>query len=173
MLRLLDLLVIDTKQKIAPLKASLPWEWSISPWEWSVAVPGPFRAEHVRLACRQYFHLHATIDSDLWGAELIIAELVANVERHALGAGTFHLNWHEEHPTLTVLDDGPGFPEVVSGTLNDPFAESGRGLEIVRALAFEMQFGNLPGGGAFVQVTLPLKRSPLSPGAVVTTAELG
>lgn len=137
-----------------------------SPSEWSVTVPGPFRVEHVRLAFRQYFDLHATLDSDLWGVELIIAELAANLERHALGAGSFQLNWYGDHPVLTVLDDGPGFPESAlraASVLVDPYAESGRGLQIVRTLAIEMDFGNLPGGGAFVRVTLPVKRSPLSP----------
>jgi signal transduction histidine kinase len=134
-----------------------------SPWEWSMTVPAPFRIQQVRFACREYFYVYATLDSDLWGAELIIAELIANVERYALGAAAFHLSWHAVHPVLTVLDDGPGFPANMKNSLDDPYADSGRGLEIVRALAVDLSFGNLPGSGAYVRVTLPLKRSPLLP----------
>jgi anti-sigma regulatory factor (Ser/Thr protein kinase) len=147
---------------------------SSSPLEWLVAVPGPFRIEHVRLAFRQYFLLHATIDSDVWGAELIIAELSANLERHALGSGAFHLKWRDHNPTVTVVDDGPGFPESVrnpSSTVLDAYAEFGRGLQIVRALAIALDFGNLPGGGAFVRVTLPLERSRFSPSATAATSD--
>jgi hypothetical protein len=132
---------------------------------WSIAVPGPVQLQQLREACRTYFSLHATIDSDMFGAEMIVAELVANVEQHTLGSATFSFDWNGYHPQLLVCDDGPGFDGAGPKPPANDYAESGRGLTIVRALAIEFEFGNRPTGGAFVRVTLPLKRSPLSPAA--------
>jgi anti-sigma regulatory factor (Ser/Thr protein kinase) len=126
---------------------------------WSAEVPGTLRAEHVRDALREFFRAYATSDSDVAAAELIVAELVANVLRHASGAASFHVDWRGRRPRLQVLDDGPGFEGPVDSTLPaDPYAEKGRGLAIVRALAIESEFGNRPHGGGFASVTLPVER---------------
>jgi anti-sigma regulatory factor (Ser/Thr protein kinase) len=130
---------------------------------WSIDVPRSVRLRQLREACRTYFSLHATIDSDLFGAEMIVAELVANIEQHTLGSATFSFDWHGYHPQLLVCDDGPGFACAGPQPPVNDYAETGRGLTIVRALAIDFEFGNRPTGGAFVRVTLPLNRSPLSP----------
>jgi anti-sigma regulatory factor (Ser/Thr protein kinase) len=127
---------------------------------WSAEVPGTVRAEHVRAALREYFERYATSDSDIMAAEMIVAELVANVERHARGSASFRLDWHGRRPRLLVLDGGPGFQNGVGAAFPEPYAESGRGLAIVQALAIETEFGNQPGGGGFARVTLPLERAP-------------
>lgn len=93
-----------------------------------------FRARDVRASLREYLRRHATSDSDVFAAETIVAELVANVVRHARGSAWFYLDWGERHPTLVVLDGGPGFQGTPSTTLEDPYAESGRGLAIVLGL---------------------------------------
>jgi anti-sigma regulatory factor (Ser/Thr protein kinase) len=126
---------------------------------WFAEVPGTIRVEHVSAALREYFRRYATSDSDVDSAELIVAELVANVQRHANGAASFHLDWRGRRPRLLVLDGGPGFRGPLCSMLPDPFAESGRGLAIVRALAVETEFGNRPAGGGFASVTLPVERS--------------
>ena len=131
---------------------------------WSANVPGTIEVEHVVAALREYFRRHATSDSDVEAAELIVAELVANVQRHARGAASFHLDWRGRRPRLLVLDSGPGFPGPLCDTFPaDPYAESGRGLAIVRALAVDTEFGNRPEGGGFASVTLPLERSVARP----------
>jgi anti-sigma regulatory factor (Ser/Thr protein kinase) len=127
---------------------------------WFAEVPGTIRVEHVGAALREYFRRYATSDSDVDSAELIVAELVANVQRHARGSASFHLDWRGRRPRLLVLDGGPGFQGPLCSTLpTDLYAESGRGLAIVRALAVETEFGNRPDGGGFASVTLPVERS--------------
>jgi anti-sigma regulatory factor (Ser/Thr protein kinase) len=127
---------------------------------WFAEVPGTIRAEHVGAALRECFRHYATSDSDVAAAEQIVGELVANVQRHARGSASFHLDWRDRRPRLLVLDGGPGFQGPVGAAVPaDPYAETGRGLAIVRALAVETEFGNRPDGGAFASVTLPVERS--------------
>lgn len=90
---------------------------------------------------------------------MIVAELVANVVRHGHGTASFSLDWRERHPKLMVVDGGPGFHENPRTELDDPYAECGRGLALVRSLALSMELGNGAEGGGFVTVTLPIERS--------------
>lgn len=130
-----------------------------SPWMWSADVPAAARVQGVRAACREYLMRYAALDDmALANAELIVAELVANVERHAPGPASFHLDWNGRNPWLLILDRGPGFPSQPVMTLDDPYAESGRGLAIVAALAVELKFGNRHDGGGYVCVLLPVER---------------
>ena len=131
-----------------------------SSWLWSAEVPGTVRAQGVREACREYLLRYAEPDDHaLANAELIVAELVANVERHAQGTASFHLDWNDRNPRLLVLDRGPGFSTEPKTSLDDPYAESGRGLAIVAFLAVEHKFGNRIDGGAYVCVVLPVERA--------------
>ncbi len=154
------------RRKIGPLVANQPdrpdvaGNMLLNGRSWSAVVPQTIRAEDVRVALREYFLRYATSDCDIAPAELIVAELVANVVRHALGSASFHLDWHGRRPRLTVSDGGPGFPESHRPTMPDPNAQSGRGLAIVQALGIEMELGNRPEGGGYVHVTLPLERQP-------------
>ena len=131
-----------------------------SPWEWSGVMPGALRSDHLRQNCMTYLKSHTVGDSDIDGAEMIVAELIGNVVRHALGSALFHIDWHAMRPVLLVLDAGPGFTKPPVTTLDDPYAESGRGLALVSALGTCVEWGNRTGGGGFVRATLPLRRSP-------------
>lgn len=85
---------------------------------------------------------------------------MANVQRHAHGSASFHLDWRGRRPRLLVLDGGPGFQRPVGSAFPaEPYAETGRGLAIVQAFAIETEFGNRPDGGGFASVTLPVERS--------------
>ena len=129
-----------------------------SPLEWCGELPGALRAAPLRHQFVAYLKLHTIGASDISGAEMIVAELIANVVRHAHGCAVFHLDWHDERPTLLVLDAGPGFPLPAMPRVHDPDAESGRGLSIVCALATAVAWGNRPEGGAYVRATLPVLR---------------
>ena len=100
----------------------------------------------------------ASADSDIAGAELIFGELLANVVRHAGGAGTFRLDWVGANAWLIVEDRGGGFREAPRGSLHDPAAEQGRGLGLVTLLAVEVTVSNREDGGARVCVVLPVER---------------
>lgn len=131
-----------------------------SSWLWSAQIPGAARSQGVRAACREYLVRYAVADDEaLANAELIIAELVANVERHAPGPASFHLDWNGRHPRLMVMDRGPGFAAEPATTLENPWSESGRGLAIVALLAVEYHFGNRIDGGGYVCVVLPVERA--------------
>jgi anti-sigma regulatory factor (Ser/Thr protein kinase) len=65
-------------------------------------------------------------------AELITGELVANAVNAGAGSIEVHLNMHYDRVEIAVTDDGSGRPILQPPDLH---ATSGRGLQIVAALA--------------------------------------
>jgi anti-sigma regulatory factor (Ser/Thr protein kinase) len=91
------------------------------------------------LEARTYFleHLRSSAEgaADLDAAQMIYAELVGNVVRHAPGPIWIGFDWtREHHARLCVRDSGRGFSPRFS-LPSDQLSESGRGLAIVAALA--------------------------------------
>ncbi len=129
-------------------------------WDWSADVSDATQGMRARRDFREYLMRFATAGSDVPAAELIFGELLANIVRHAYGNGTFSLDWRDPHARLIAEDRGSGFGEPPHGTLEDPAAESGRGLALVTLLAVEVSISNRPGGGACVRVVLPVERPP-------------
>lgn len=86
-----------------------------------------------------------------------IGELIGNVVRHAPGNIEVRLDWTSDEAILSVRDSGRSF-EFNPNLPQDPFAETGRGLYIVCALAehFDMSFDN--GSGKVIRVVLPVSR---------------
>ena len=128
-------------------------------WDWSADVSDALQGMRARRDFCEYLTRFATITSDVSAAELIFGELLANIVRHAYGSGTFSLDWRDPHARLVVEDRGCGFREPPRGSLEDPAAESGRGLALVALLAVEVSLSNRPGGGACIRVVLPVERS--------------
>lgn len=93
--------------------------------------------------------------ADTYVFELVFAEIVGNVIRHAPGPIRLELHRDGDCLLLCVRDHGPGFtlramaPEVTS--------ESGRGLFLVSKLAKRLDVENAPGGGSIVRALLPLQ----------------
>lgn len=112
----------------------------------------------MRSAVRAFFDEAADETSDVPGALLVFGELVANVVRHAPGAIAVRIDWPIDGPVMLYVDDcGPG----LSGPRehdDDPLRESGRGIEIVNALARDVQIVAAPNGGTHVSAELPLGR---------------
>jgi PAS domain S-box-containing protein len=91
-------------------------------------------------------------DEARYGAELAFGELLANVVRHAPGTVQVLLTADASGTaTLTVEDRGTGF--LPANGVVDPFAESGRGLALVRAVADDVAIAALGHGGTRVAVT--------------------
>jgi PAS domain S-box-containing protein len=90
-------------------------------------------------------------------AEIVLAELIGNLVRHAPGPATFVIDPHPEHVALHVLDDGPGY-RFMSRLPTDTFSERGRGLFLIATLAEAFHVTLRPSGGSHAFVTF----SPVS-----------
>jgi serine phosphatase RsbU (regulator of sigma subunit)/anti-sigma regulatory factor (Ser/Thr protein kinase) len=92
---------------------------------------------------------------ELAAAEAIFGELVANISRHAAGMAEVALEWRKERAVLHVIDYGAGLESV---PVENPtvFAESGRGLWLVRHLAESMEIEVVRGIGTHICVGLPV-----------------
>ena len=112
----------------------------------------------MRSAVEAFFDEAADETSDVPGALLVFGELVANVVRHAPGAIAVRIDWPIDGPVMLYVDDaGPG-PRPVPRHNEDPLRESGRGIDIVRALARHVKIAAAPSGGTHVSAELPLGR---------------
>jgi len=114
----------------------------------------------------------ATITADPHRLEQALDNLVENALQH--GEGTIHLSaWARDgHVSLSVSDEGPGFPADFIGTAFERFTRadqargrggSGLGLAIVQVIARahdgQARASNAPEGGADVRIELPAGRT--------------
>jgi anti-sigma regulatory factor (Ser/Thr protein kinase) len=129
-----------------------------------------------RFAAREVHHAFVAAlvgmganDGHVRDAEVVFSELLGNVVRHARGPCELVLDASGTLPVLSLLDRGRGFAHAAHLPA-DAFAESGRGLFIVRALTAEFSASRRPGGGTHVRavlfvdrfVTMPRRREPVS-----------
>jgi anti-sigma regulatory factor (Ser/Thr protein kinase) len=110
----------------------------------------------VRREIADHLDRHAAAGSDVAGAELVCSELITNAIRHA-GPTWVSLSWFDAAPTLSVADLGPGF-DLSAIPPAPPESVSGRGLQIARAVAVELEARHRRGGGAVVSAVLPVTR---------------
>ena len=98
--------------------------------------------------------------SDVAAAEAIIGELVSNVARHTPGRAEITLEWDVDCATMRISDHGKPFRS--TGELApDVFAEGGRGLFLVRALAERFEVVHTSEGNR-VSVVLPIVVAPVA-----------
>ena len=96
-------------------------------------------------------------DDSVLNAEMIMAELLGNVVRYAPGRVDVILDHSADVPVIHLIDGGAGFehnPRLPA----DAYAESGRGLFIVAALAREFTISRAPSGGSHARVVLETRR---------------
>ncbi len=87
---------------------------------------------------------------------VIFAELMGNAVRHAPGPLSVTLEVLDDTLVLHLIDKGPGFvydPHLPTNV----WAESGRGLFLISALATNVSVERLPGRGSHIAVTLPVR----------------
>ncbi len=92
---------------------------------------------------------------DVSGAELVLGELIGNVKRYAPGPVVVAAEWQRRAVRITVTDSGGGFSKPPAARPADLFAESGRGLYLVNALASEIEVSCPHDGGCAVTATIP------------------
>lgn len=124
--------------------------------EWAVDGGSVASVAALRHEIAAYLRRHGEPDSDLAGAEVVIAELLSNAFEHAPGPAWVCVSWRGERPRLEVHDLGPGF--VLDPRLPEPDSERGRGLFIVDAIADELARASKRAGGSAVSATLPVRR---------------
>jgi PAS domain S-box-containing protein len=117
-----------------------------------------------RFAAREIHHAFVAAlvgsganDEQVRDAEVVFAELLGNVVRHARGPCDVVLDASGTLPVLSMLDRGRGFTHAAHLPA-DAFAESGRGLFIVRALTAEFNATRRPGGGTHARAVLYVDR---------------
>lgn len=105
-----------------------------------------------------YLRRHAADPSSVEDAELVVAELLGNVVRHAAGPAWVSIVWSAARPVLTVQDLGPGF--LLEPRLPERLdAESGRGLFIASRLTAELSAAARHAGGTRVTAELAVERA--------------
>lgn len=87
---------------------------------------------------------------------LVTNELISNALKHGKGDVRVRFTVQGNMVTLTVEDDGPGFPPDF-----DPERAANTGLELIKGLTRTdlkgtIQYGNLPGGGACICISFSL-----------------
>lgn len=110
-----------------------------------------FREEYFESLLR----LCGATENELATCGLIYAELIGNAVRHAPGPLSVTMELRGDDVILHVIDKGPGFtydPHLPSNV----WAESGRGLFLINALAREARAERIPGRGSHITVTLPV-----------------
>jgi anti-sigma regulatory factor (Ser/Thr protein kinase) len=125
---------------------------------WSYVGDCVEETSRVRSDVRRFLETQADTDrSDLDAAELVVGELVANAVRHGAPPFGVCIDWHDDPPTLCVVDRGRGMRPVYPAP--DLDSESGRGLLLVRAMAGEVVVDSASErDGTRVVVALPVHR---------------
>lgn len=118
-------------------------------------IPDAALGHNARAIFRRYLEANATEESDLYGAELIFGELIANVARHAPGELEANLSWVDGAAVLEVRDSGNGFTLGVK--LPDDQSECARGLFLVAAYGSDL-VQETDQSGSRVRVVLPVRR---------------
>lgn len=125
--------------------------------DWFVDASNHQRLSELRHEIGDYLRRHATDPDSVDIAEVVIAELLGNVVRHAAGPAWVSLDWSQIHPVFTVRDLGPGLE--LDPKLPDCLeAESGRGLYLASQLARGISAAVRAAGGASVSAELAVER---------------
>ncbi len=101
----------------------------------------------------------AASSDDLYTAELVLGEMLANTVEHAPGLVEITLDWRNEFPTLVARDSGPGFAaplRMAAPGGGEELSEDGRGLFLIAALSREFSIESEPGGGTRLVAKLSL-----------------
>ncbi len=111
---------------------------------WEIDARAIAEARRVKRAFLWHLGQYANGESDLASVELILGELLGNVARHTEGHATITLELERDRAILHVNDRGAPIPELPLP--QDAFAESGRGLFLVNALARNLRIERQNGG---------------------------
>lgn len=134
--------------------------------DWYLEARDPVAVPHLRQEIMTYLEQHATEDSEIGDAELVISELLTNAFEHGAGPAWVSLRWDGQHPVISVADLGPGFPPELIGRHRpgkpslSPLGKKGRGLLLAAHLARDLAIAARATGGSVVKATLRVTLDP-------------
>jgi integral membrane sensor domain MASE1/anti-sigma regulatory factor (Ser/Thr protein kinase) len=127
---------------------------------WSYDSTNPQAAHALRREITRFMRSFAPSEEELFRAELIIGEALANTVEHAQGSVSVNIDWTDTHPVVTISDAGPGLSRFTATLPNDALSEDGRGLFLITSLARDLKIEARRGRGTKMQIVLPTKRDP-------------
>ena len=126
---------------------------------WSFHSSHSYSAHHARHEVMRFIESIAQSGDDLFTAELIVGEILANTVEHAPGLVNMEIDWSETSPVITVVDSGPGLERFAAELPEDALTEDGRGLFLVKTLARDLHIESDAGYGTKMTVVLPIARA--------------
>ena len=127
---------------------------------WRFHSSDAYTAHASRHEIMAYLRRMASDPDQVFTAELIVGEILANTVEHAPGLVEVHMDWTGEKPILTIRDTGPGLNALAGRLPEDVLAEGGRGLFLIRTLAEDASVRPSPGYGTELRALLPVVRRP-------------
>ena len=121
---------------------------------WTATSQHLTEAAAIRRSIAQYLEERVKEREALLDAEIVIGELLANAVRHSRGRFCADVEREGTRPVVVVHDAGRCFDG--SAGPHHPFAESGRGMDIVRALAEDVRIRRVHPRGCIVSAKLKL-----------------
>ncbi len=115
-------------------------------------------AHSLRREIARFIRSFDPTEEELFRAELIIGEVLANTVEHAPGAVRVDIDWTDTHPVVTVCDAGPGLLHRAATLPADALNENGRGLFLIGSLALDVQIESQPEMGTTMRIVLPAAR---------------
>ncbi|HEX8806941.1 MAG TPA: SpoIIE family protein phosphatase, partial [Candidatus Aquilonibacter sp.] len=125
---------------------------------WSFHSSHAYSAHNARHEVMQFISELADSNGELFTAELIVGEILANTVEHAPGLVSMEIDWSATAPVVTVVDTGPGLERFAAQLPEDALTEDGRGLYLVQTLAQDVCIESDRGYGTKMTVTLPIER---------------
>ncbi len=125
---------------------------------WSFHSNHAYSAHNARHEVMRFIQELAGTDEELFTAELIVGEILANTVEHAPGLVSMEIDWSDAAPIVTVVDNGPGLERLAAHLPEDTLTEDGRGLYLVKTLARDVCIESDRGYGTKMTVTLPIER---------------
>ena len=143
--------VDDTVLLVVQLEAELRRTWTYDSRD-------PHAATALRRDIAAFLRLYSTREDDLYLAEIVVGEALANTVEHAPGSVRVDVNWTQTHPVVTVADCGPGMADASLALPSDPLSETGRGIYLIESLAKEVSVERSHVAGTTLRIVLPLAR---------------
>ena len=125
---------------------------------WSFHSSHAYSAHNARHEVMRFIQELAGENDELFTAELIVGEILANTVEHAPGLVSMDIDWSELAPVVTIVDTGPGLERFAAQLPEDAMTEDGRGLYLVQTLARDVCVESDRGYGTKMTVTLPIER---------------